>query len=255
MPSKIVVDKQKSSRALSNFGKANAEGVSADLAKLIAEGIAVLDEKLLADALKALFLAPSERLVKFSGAMAQADDGYTREQGDDDEPRQRRDKFAALLSDGLIELREIVVGSFGSEQLRGLGFSQQTPQDPEQMVRFAQEIFKTFEARQKDGTFPAAKRGISVDLSAYLPDLVTYTNDLDAVLGKVSLEKRELQTALELKNNTLDAHDVALRRTANLFEGILRFLGRDELADKIRPSTRTPGQLEDPEQLEEPLNR
>jgi hypothetical protein len=258
MPSKIVVDKQKSSRALISFGKANEQSIAQDAATLAAQAVmvtvdgtpVVIEAKTIASAIRILVLASCARVDTCCNAMALADEDHTREQGDDDEPRQNRDKTAAALYDGIVELRSVLGGVYTPEALVGLGFSRTTPQDPEQLLRFSKEILKTIADKQKDNTLPQARKGVSVELSFFLPAIEKNTQDLEQHLSKVSLEKRELETTLEQKNTTMGVYDLVFQATANLFEGLFRFVGRTELAGKLRPSPHKPGQLEeDPEPI------
>jgi hypothetical protein len=251
MPSKIVVDKQKSCRALVNFGKANAESISTSVVSISAKDeMTVSAQKASAETLKTLLLSAGNRLQNLCNIMIKADENYIRELGDDDEPRLKRDNTAVILYDLIVEFRSVLSGAFSAETLTSLGFSEATPQDPERLGRLSQEILKSIAEKQKNGELPKPRKGISVDLSAYLPDIETNSQTLDASLDKVALERRELQVALDQKNTSLDAYDLAFKETANLFEGLFRFAGKNDLADKIRPSNRTAGQLEDPDALE-----
>lgn len=251
MPSKMVVDKQKSASTVIACGRTNAALVAAAITKktgpFLAQGT---DSALYEKCLTQSIFASCDLLEAKSNAMANADEAYLVEAADDDAPRQRREKAFQALYELLVEMRESCQGAFGAKELTGFGFSSATPRDPAQLTRFAGEILAAFQKRKAQ--MPPTRKGISFDPGALLEALSTHREALTSALKEIATEERELQTALAEKNRTISEYDEAFLQVANFLEGLFLLAGMSELADKVRPSLRRPGQTIEEEQESTP---
>lgn len=143
-----------------------------------------------------------------------------------------------MLSDKLVELREVIVGVYGSATA-GAVFPGPTPQDPVVLARFAGEVATQIE-RVK---LPAPRiKGAKLDLAETAADLRDLRANLDAKLKDVAREIREAQTTLDGKTHALAAYDELFGGGATTMTGLLRMAGKADLAAKVKPSTRRPGQ-------------
>ena len=77
MPSKIVVDKQKSTREMLSIVKASVDGLAAEIASRLSKENNG-DEKSIQEAAKLLVQLPCNRVEKNCAAMIKADDEYIR---------------------------------------------------------------------------------------------------------------------------------------------------------------------------------
>jgi hypothetical protein len=244
MPSKIVSDKQKSALALIQFGRTNAELVAAAIIKTQGPSLpAGTDIAKYKEHLMILMTSSSTLLEGKIKQAVDADEALIVEQADDLEPRRRRDEAGAQLREALVSLRGTLEGVYGYQIARELGFSSDTPQDPVVIARFAGEVLKVIGKRQAEETLPAPKEGISFNPQSALSRITLLRSALDGHLGTVEAERRELQQALSKKNEALAEYDEAFARVANLFVGLCLLAGEKELAQKVRPSGRNPGQL------------
>jgi hypothetical protein len=245
MPSKIVVDKEKSANAVVACGRANAGALAQALAEQ-APPPAALTPDAYREALSHMILASCDRLEAAAARMVKADEAYLLEQSDDAGPRQKRDDTAAVLYSLVVELRESAQGAFGARELPGLGFSAAAPDDPAQLARFAGEVLAAFQQKKAAGEMPAPRRGFTFDPAEALLEIAAKKRDLEGHLKSVAAEQRELQAALALKNEAIAGYDATFSQTAHLLVGLLRAAGREELADKVRPNASRPGQIREP---------
>ncbi|MEO5731559.1 MAG: hypothetical protein ABI134_17965 [Byssovorax sp.] len=65
---------------------------------------------------------------------------------------------------------------------------------------------------------------------------------LDTQLKDVARELREAQATLDAKNQARAAYDELFGGAATTLTGLLRLAGKADLAAKVRPSARRPGQ-------------
>lgn len=238
MPSKQVVDRQKSAEAVIAAAETHAERVGTAAEEKLAP---FLKGKQPAPNIKALIALASASLASTKKTMVEADEAHVQELGDDDAPRENRDAAQQALSTELVELREWMTGLFGGAAVRKLGFSDQAPRDAVALSRFAGEVVTALKTKP----LPAPrKKGVKWDADESIETLTKLRTSLDGFIADVAREAREAQGTLVTKNNAIAAYDESFREVANLLVGLFEFAGERELADRVRPSTRRPGQRE-----------
>lgn len=233
MRTKQVVDRQRSAQAVLSSGQTYAPvivtGLEARLTPLLRRGEKLPDLALFVELLNRGVASGIDTLV-------QADDAYQHELTDDEAPRRSRDTEAGALYDGLVELREVLSGLYGSEVLPALGFSQSTPQEPILLSRFAGQVARAL----PKVTLPRPRvAGAALDVKATAKDLTERCARLDQALAVVARETREAQATQSARNEAQAGFDEALTSTASLLAGLLRLAGKPDLAEKVRlPSRR-----------------
>jgi hypothetical protein len=244
MPSKIVIDKKDNTNYVTEFAKTNAGPIAAAIVKRqkekLPQGTDLVTYEL---SIVALQKTEAAILDDNTHKMLDADEAYLVETGDDAEPRQKRDDATKALRQVVVELRETLTGVYGAKALRGLGFSTDTPEDSSLLSGFTKEIIRSFESKQSSGGLPTVREGTSFNPGPTLTKLGNLRNALETHLKAVTKEERELQTALSVKNKAIAEYDKTFSRVARLFETLCLLAGMDDLAKKVRPSRRNPGQL------------
>ena len=235
MVAKQVTDREKSANAVVAAGQTQAEVTEVALNKLLKPHLAK-GESLPDIGLVMILIARAIEAAKTR--MVEADAAHEAELGDDAAIRQARDEAAGALSDKLVELREVIVGVYGGAAASAL-FSGPVPQDPVVLSRFAGEV-ATEMARVK---LPAPRvKGAKLDPAETAADLRDLRATLDAAIKEVAKEVREAQATLDEKNRALGSYDELFVCGATTLTGLLRMAGKAELAAKVKPSTRRPGQ-------------
>lgn len=238
MPSKLVTDRQKSANAVIAAGETHAERVAAELDALLSPYLQ-RGEKMPDLALFTRLV--TRALADARDRMVAADEAHLDELADDGPPREARDEVATALYSELTELREWLTGLYGAAALKRLGFSDATPRDPVQMERFAGEVARALGS--KDLPKPRRK-GVRWDPGETVARIEELREALRGHLKDVAREAREAEATLVAKTAAISAYDERFSRAATALGGVFRLAGHVELANRVRPSSRRPGQTE-----------
>lgn len=233
-PSKLVTDKQKSSLVVQST-REHLEAVSASLAERFPRGTRTA----LAAAVVVLVSVFLDWLKAATDEMVLADEANAREQGDDAALRNARDTTAHEVREVLIDLRGVLGTYFGEAVLPPFGLTGDTPSDPVVLARTGSAAL----AQLRVFVPPKARRAsMTFDAQEWIEQLEKPLADLTTAVEEIAKDNRQNQLALAEKNRAIEAYDQAFKLTANLFVALFTAAGRKDLADRVRPSTRRPGQ-------------
>lgn len=235
MASKQVTDREKSAHSVMAAGEANADLVQAALADqvkpLLKKGEPLPDFAATVRLSCAALGAATQRMVK-------ADSAHDTELGDDAPVREARDAAQAALREELIGLREMIIGAYGGPTASRL-FLGSTPEDPVVLSRFAGEVADGLDKIK----LPAPRiKGARLDVAETTGSLRDKRAGLDRLLKDLQRELREAQKTLDAKTAAIAAYDQVFAGVATTLSGLLRLAGKADLAAKVRPSARRPGQ-------------
>lgn len=235
MASRQVTDREKSARSVIAAGQTNADSVQSALAKQL--------EPFLKEGEKAPDFAGTIRLFCASlaagrDAMVAADEAHEAELGDDGPVRKDRDDAAVALRSDLVDLRSLLTGAYGGPVAAEV-FTGATPEDPVLLGRFAGEVAGALE-RVK---LPASRmKGVKLNVGEMVASLRAGRAALEGHLESVQREVREAQQTLTARNRAIAAYDAVFQGVARTLSGLLLQAGMPELAARVRPSERRPGQ-------------
>lgn len=235
MASKQVVDRQRSADSVIAAGETNTDTIQEALAErakpFLKEGEQPPDFAALVSLACAMLGAAKARMVE-------RDEAHQAELGDDAPVREARDAARAALYDELVTLREMLVGAHGGSVANKV-FAGATPEDALVLTRYAGEVADKL--GKVDLTAPRFK-GAKLDVAEIAESLLDKRARLEQHLKAVQREVREAQKTLDAKNGALAAYDDTFSGAAMVLSGLLRLSGKAELAGKVRPSVRRPGQ-------------
>lgn len=179
------------------------------------------------------------RLKGDTEAMIQADDANLNETSDDSRLVTERDEKSANVNAHLVDIREASETVYGPDFTRELGFEDDTPRDPVAVQSLGALVLRNLGS----ATPPKpVKVGLSMDLGAWKKPLSAGLQSLAQAIQAVSDDKRDADQTLVDKREAMGRYDRTFSITANLISHMLRAAGEVELATRVRPSTRKPGQ-------------
>jgi hypothetical protein len=239
MYSKMVNDRQRTTRMVVEAAFTHAVAVGARLdATLVAplpeEGTGGWAGRI--NVLGRTLQAGSDTLVA-------ADRAHEAEKADDVAVRLELDEAIEGLYREVVDLRTGLEAVAGTEAMVQAGLTGTTPREPVALARLGQALHTALPTL---AAVPSVRRGLTFDASSYELPLAKALARLDSALGAMRREERELEATLVAKNRALAEHDTRFLQIARVLESLFRLAGFDELADRVRPSIRRPGQVENP---------
>lgn len=231
---KLVTDRQKSSLTLEGT-RGQLDGAAEEVVKHFPRGTRGTAKA----AIVLFFGLLLDWLARATAAMVEADKANAAENADDAALRTERDEATRAVQLDLMDLRAVVSTTYGEEFLKPFGIQGDTPSDPMVLHRAGEA------ALQELRTFtppPARRKGLKFDQGEWVTSLEASVGRLGAALKALAVDARENQQTLSDKNRAIQAYDFAFRASANMLEGLFVAAGRIDLAEKVRPSPRRPGQ-------------
>lgn len=241
MPSKMVIDRQKAARSLTEaiqtFQRPLQDAMDDMTTRLSSDGGARFD---LGPLLNLLVLAVMDAIDSLSAA----DADNAREQAEDAQDRVARDEATAHLVGLLVELGDALTSLYGASARRAVGLQGPTPRDPDAALEASKRVVSALPSL---ALAPRVK-GATFTPTAYLDDLREGAQRVEAALGALSTNLRETEQTQVKKDAAMRHYHKTYLKVATLFEAFCRVADLDDLADRVRRSTKradTPIQTDD----------
>lgn len=170
-----------------------------------------------------------------------ADDAHEAEASDDVAPRAARDVAAAAARATVMDLRSALEPA-GRAVLTSFGLATALSEKPSEVLTTTRYVLTRLQ--DESLPWPKPRRGVSVDRKLFIEELKAQVSALDAALARVATEAKELESTKLQRDQAQTAHDAVFGLAAGLGWEVFKAAGKIELADRIRPSTRRPGQTD-----------
>ena len=241
MVTRAFVNRKRSLEPLLSSARTHANNVGEACDKVLIGRLPEVDTK-------AFILGMVATLEDQFDQYGQALKALSDELADDPPIRAKLEEKRSVHYQHLVLWRQQIEALYGSEAVRFLGFEGNTPQESRTMLAFSQSLYER--ADQLAG-YAAKIDFVQLDIEAMKVKLLAFATAhqeaFDASIG----EQHEADAALVKKDQLQASYDRAFQYTATMLQCFFRMAGEDELASRIRPSYRRPGQLhEAPEQEE-----
>lgn len=139
-------------------------------------------------------------------------------------------------------LRRGLLSQFKKPRLDGLGIEARNPRQPVMMLRLAERMLKSFERDDLEERLGEPFFAQAFDPRAQAAEIAPAVDELRRALRRIDEARRDLDRAVTAKKRVQKEYDVLFLHTARTFETFCRLAGENELADRVRPSVRRPGQ-------------
>jgi len=237
MPSKMVTDRQKTAANLSGTVDVYAEQAADNFLSLLGPH---LDEETPPPNLVYLQTLLRRRLDQLGSELIEVDEAHRAERKEERKLRLQRDTAARELKMLVAQLRGLIDRICGpGTSYRLLDIESRIPRDPVVLLRVAKRMLSGLRQGlldEKSSLFP----GVVLDASAWASLLEDPMERLENALVGLAQEQPETGNRLVNKASAMKEYDRAYRATANLLESLFRYVGRADLAKRIRPKKRSP---------------
>jgi hypothetical protein len=158
------------------------------------------------------------------------------EQADDVVPRSQRDGLTMELGALMTRVRSTVEDAMGPEVLPTYGLEGATPRAARQLANHVANVVSLMEQKPSEVT---TELGSTFSTSATVNAIKPKGAALEAALKVVDREARELEKAQSDRDQAVELWTEIYQGVATALSGLYRLAGRKDLADRVRPTSRT----------------
>jgi hypothetical protein len=195
----------------------------------------------------ALLAVLAARLSRITDAMRGTELALSAELADDDPIRDVRDERTAHLRETLFRARHSIEGGFGESQSIQYGIAEMPPEQPDRLMAFAKNGIHLL---RKLNRAEADIFGNIIDTAKIAERIEESYAALNEALKDVDDEMREAHHARAERDETVAEWRRVYRGTAEILSGLYLLAGREDLANRVRPTIRNAEGKEEAPQID-----
>lgn len=246
--SKMVNDRYRSALLVANIADVSADVVGARLDEAFGTPEDPAEPR---PDWRAIMRLVGRTLLAHADRLVAADSVLIKELEDDQEPRERRERGRAALFQRLGSVRALIRGIYGDSAVSRVGLSGPTPTEPIALHRLGKHLLENLTLL---ASMTPVIEGGSMDVATVQARLAEEVSTLGSAIDDLAREARERDLAQVQKDRIMDEYDVHFGFAARMLEGMLGSAGELDLAARVRPSTRKPGRVEEPDDGADPVD-
>lgn len=180
-----------------------------------------------------------------ANAMRDADIALAQERNDDPEIRDKRDNSIASMLKTITKAKSVL----NESALLAYGLSSRTPVTPDAVVNYGKKIIALIKEKPEVVNEKAADEEdfVKVDVDSMIQKLTKGVTDIDQALTDVKREERELQAAINFRDEKMEEWKNGFFSVAPFLASLYQLAGNTEQADRIRPAMPRKSSKEEPE--------
>jgi hypothetical protein len=183
-----------------------------------------------------------KKLIHDRDQMVSADRAYRDQRAQETLVRGRRDAAVKEVNRDMVGLHDAMKGVYSAEKLAELGFPRRMPRGPEQLSE--QASYLNLRLSDPDLDLSGARFEFQVEASNLVGSLSGSSATLKQEIDELAREERETEALKLAKDDALDRYNNSFLWIARAVESLLRLAGLDEVARRVRPSSRRKGETE-----------
>ncbi len=183
-----------------------------------------------------------KKLILDRDQLVAADRAYRDQRAQESLVRGRRDAAVTDVNRDVVDLNGALTGVYTPEKLAELGFARRTPQGPEELSEQASYLAVRLSAPDLD--LSGARFEFQVEPSKLVESLLGSSETLKQVIEELAQEERKSEALMLAKDDALEVYNTSFLWIARTVESLCRLAGLDEVARRVRPSSRRKGETE-----------
>ena len=235
-PLKAVTDRKQSCRtvlwAIDTYGDRLVRELSGTFDPLLAEGQVMPFETQLE-----LF---KKKLTLDLDQVVATDRQYRDQKARDPISRGFRDRQIGAVNTSVIDLRQAFTGIYSEDKLAEFGFARRTPSQPEALQEQAIHLVERLSDSKLDLT-GSSYRDVQLDAPNLVRELAGSVEALQAASDDLVREERKTEALKLAKDAALAEYNTSFLWIARTVESLCQLAGLEEVAKRVRPSSRRPG--------------